>query len=253
MVLNYRLLFVDFLGSYFGWICPVLNVGGKLYHFSQRRIVMLRIRRHSSRMLFAASNIMGYYTNGGSSGCYSTIRSDPITLLLSKGCQLNTLSPQSCSTFVSGRGRGRGGIAVDIGFNGNNLKLKGCLREEDIDAVAFHKGKGKGNGKGNHPRSFAPPHLQLLRVRHFEIGLQESTSTTDDAAAAVIQNQQGASHHGSPLGLTDRPLPNKIVVAVDVDEGNYFSPFSLEKKGLLLVFQDLIYNVLFISLLYFPH
>ncbi|KAB1209674.1 hypothetical protein CJ030_MR6G029217 [Morella rubra] len=189
---------------------------------------MLRIRRHSSRMLFAASNIMGYYTNGGSSGCYSTIRSDPITLLLSKGCQLNTLSPKSCSTFVSGRGRGRGGIAVDIGFNGNNLKLKGCLREDDIDAVAFHKGKGKGNGKGNHPRSFAPPHLQLLRVRHFEIGLQESTSTTDDATAAVIQNQQGASHHGSPLGLTDRPLPNKIVVAVDVDEvlGNFVSALN---------------------------
>ncbi|KAF5481593.1 hypothetical protein F2P56_002233 [Juglans regia] len=193
-------------------------------------MLMLRIRRNSSCM-FAAQHIMGYYTIGSSS---HIIRNDPpLFLVLDKGFQWNALNPHSCTTFINGSGRGRGpggrgGIAIGTGFNGFALNLKGCLRDEDnIDAIAFHKGKGKAKGMG--PRAFAPQNLQLLPVRDLEIGLQDGTASPHNATATANQNQQhGASHHGRPLGFPDRHLPDKIVVAVDVDEvlGNFVSALN---------------------------
>jgi hypothetical protein len=67
----------------------------------------------------------------------------------------------------------------------------------------------------------------LLRLRDFDIGLQDTTASAENATATANQTQQGASHHGSPLGFPDRPLPDKIVVAVDVDEGNFFFGFTI--------------------------
>ncbi|GLT68234.1 hypothetical protein SLA2020_404850 [Shorea laevis] len=190
------------------------------------KLMLRRIRRHwqgigtnppsSGCMLFGAQNLMGYYTPATTSCCIS--RNDPVGLFLSKGLQLHTLS---CTTFVKGRvrggvGGGGGGIAIGIGLNG--LTLKCCLRDDDTEAIAFHK------GKGNPTRGFATPthHLHLLRLRDFDIGLQDGTASADNATATANQTQQGASHHGSPHGFPDRPLPDKIVVAVDVDEGNFF-------------------------------
>ncbi|XP_062149331.1 uncharacterized protein LOC133857955 isoform X2 [Alnus glutinosa] len=166
----------------------------------------------SGCMLFGPQHIMG------SSRCIT--RNDPVGLFLSKGLQLHSLSPHSCTTFVNGRGRG--GIAIGIGLNG--LTLKCCLRDDDIEAIAFHKGKGKGNP----PRAFATPHPHLLRLRDFDIGLQDTTASAENATATANQTQQGASHHGSPLGFPDRPLPDKIVVAVDVDEvlGSFVSALN---------------------------
>jgi hypothetical protein len=179
-------------------------------------LTLRRIGRHcwqgigssSDCMVFCAQHIMG------SSRCIT--RNDPVGFFLSKGLQLHTLSPHSCTTFVNGRGRG--GIAIGIGLNG--LTLKCCLRDDDIEAIAFHK------GKGNPPRAFAAHHLHSLRLRDFDIGLQNGTATADNATATPNQTQQGASHHGFP----DRPLPDKIVVAVDVDEGNFFFSFTISQE-----------------------
>ncbi|KAG2717760.1 hypothetical protein I3760_03G191200 [Carya illinoinensis] len=186
-------------------------------------MLMLRIRRNSIYM-FAAQHFMGYYTISSSS-CH-IIHNDPrLFLVLDKGFQWNALNPHSGTSFINGSGRGRGpggrgGIAIGTGFNGFALNLKGCLRDEDnIDAITFHKGKGKAKGMG--PRAFAPQHLQLLPVRDLEIGLQDGTASPHNATATANQNQQhGASHHGSPLGFPNHHLPDKIVVAVDVDEAD---------------------------------
>ncbi|KAG2717758.1 hypothetical protein I3760_03G191200 [Carya illinoinensis] len=194
-------------------------------------MLMLRIRRNSIYM-FAAQHFMGYYTISSSS-CH-IIHNDPrLFLVLDKGFQWNALNPHSGTSFINGSGRGRGpggrgGIAIGTGFNGFALNLKGCLRDEDnIDAITFHKGKGKAKGMG--PRAFAPQHLQLLPVRDLEIGLQDGTASPHNATATANQNQQhGASHHGSPLGFPNHHLPDKIVVAVDVDEvlGNFVSALN---------------------------
>jgi len=76
------------------------------------------------------------------------------------------------------------------------FNLRGCLR--------------KGH---SHPHSLAPlpQNLQLLRVRDLE---------------ATANQQQG--HRGSPLGFPHHPLPDKIVVAVDVDEvlGSFVSALN---------------------------
>lgn len=62
----------------------------------------------------------------------------------------------------------------------------------------------------NRRGAFAHPYPQQL-LRDFEIGLPDAG--------------HGASHHGKPLGFPLRSLPDKIVVAVDVDEGIFLRPF----------------------------
>ncbi|KAE7998377.1 hypothetical protein FH972_002928 [Carpinus fangiana] len=177
-------------------------------------LMLRRIGRHCWQGIGSSSDCMVFFAQHrmGSSRCIT--RNDPVGFFLSKGLQLHTLSPRSCTTFVNGRGRG--GIAIGIGLNG--LTLKCCLRDDDIEAIAFHK------GKGNPPRAFAAHHLHSLRLRDFDIGLQDGTATADNATATPNQTQQGTSHHGFP----DRPLPDKIGVAVDVDEvlGSFVSALN---------------------------
>lgn len=88
------------------------------------------------------------------------------------------------------------------------FNLRGCLRKAP---------------RHSHPHSLAPPpqNLQLLRVRDLE---------------TTANQQQG--HRGSPLGFPHHPLPDKIVVAVDVDEGIFFF-FSF----LFLFLFLLLYNI----------
>lgn len=69
------------------------------------------------------------------------------------------------------------------------------------------------NGHG----AFAHSYQQQV-LRDFEIGLPD----------AGLPTGHGASHHGKLLGFPLRPLPEKIVVAVDVDEvlGNFVSALN---------------------------
>lgn len=76
------------------------------------------------------------------------------------------------------------------------LSMRGCSDS--------NKRRVDRNGHG----AFAHSYQQQV-LRDFEIGLPD----------AGIPTGHGASHHGKLLGFPLRPLPEKIVVAVDVDEG----------------------------------
>ena len=126
-----------------------------------------------------------------------------------------------------------------------NLKLRCSLRfdadddDDDDNSIdhGFHRGiglgmrKGKGNPKaiiGNPalaaplPLPIPPPPqpLQLLSV--FDL----DTATAPLSQTQIQTPQESSSRRGSPLGFPDRPLPDKVVVAVDVDEGMFFSLFA---------------------------
>ncbi|RVW28649.1 hypothetical protein CK203_081336 [Vitis vinifera] len=85
------------------------------------------------------------------------------------------------------------------------LSMRGCSDS--------NKRRVDRNGHG----AFAHSYQQQV-LRDFEIGLPD----------AGIPTGHGASHHGKLLGFPLRPLPEKIVVAVDVDEvlGNFVSALN---------------------------
>ena len=77
------------------------------------------------------------------------------------------------------------------------LSMRGCS--------ASGKRRVDRNGHG----VFAHSYLQQQVLRDFEIGFPN----------AELPTGQKDSHHGKLLAFPPRPLPEKIVVAVDVDEG----------------------------------
>ncbi|KAM3693870.1 hypothetical protein ACB098_07G015700 [Castanea mollissima] len=125
-----------------------------------------------------------------------------------------------------------------------NLKLRCSLRFDDADDHdhdnsidhGFHKGVGLGirKVKGNPnaiignpalaPLPIPPPPqpLQLLSV--FDL----ATATAPLSQTQIQTPQESSSRRGSPLGFPDRPQPDKVVVAVDVDEvlGNFVSALN---------------------------
>ena len=177
---------------------------------------------HCLLLFFAQQSHMATCSTSSSScSNYSSIfRNDPMNLFLSK--------------------KGLSGCF--------NLKLRCSLRfdaaddddDDDNNRIdhGFHKGiglgmrKGKGNPKaiiGNPvlvaplPLPIPPPPqpLQLLSVFDLE------TATAPLSQTQIQTPQESSSRRGSPLGFPDRPLPDKVVVAVDVDEGMFFSLYSL--------------------------
>lgn len=85
----------------------------------------------------------------------------------------------------------------------------------------------RGSCDSNQPKAgaFAPQ-----RLRHLEF--------KDDLTDARLLNGRGSSERGNPLGFFDNPLPEKFVVAVDVDEGVY------ERGCFLLLCFLLVFNSL---------
>ncbi|KAK4564996.1 hypothetical protein RGQ29_006871 [Quercus rubra] len=183
-----------------------------------------RQRQTHCLLLFFAqqSHMATCSTSSSSCSNYSSIfRNDPMNLFLSK--------------------KGLSGCF--------NLKLRCSLRfdaaddddDDDNNRIdhGFHKGiglgmrKGKGNPKaiiGNPvlvaplPLPIPPPPqpLQLLSVFDLE------TATAPLSQTQIQTPQESSSRRGSPLGFPDRPLPDKVVVAVDVDEvlGNFVSALN---------------------------
>lgn len=125
-----------------------------------------------------------------------TIRSDPF-------CHrtIHTLSHFSSSSSSSPNG----GV-LRLGNRVNGLTLVGCFDSSSAAAAAAadHKTAPK-------------------RVRYLDIGLGEEGCTD-----ARLVNGRGSNYRGSPLGFPHRSLPDKFVVAVDVDEvlGNFVSALN---------------------------
>lgn len=94
----------------------------------------------------------------------------------------------TCNGFRIGDGRGRRGVG--------GLSLKGCFDSSPESSSLFHK-----------PRLGAAN--PLLVLRNVGVGVE------DEKDAKSVNGHQW----GSPLGFPNSTLAEKIVVAVDVDEG----------------------------------
>ncbi|KAH7574489.1 hypothetical protein ACOSQ2_008880 [Xanthoceras sorbifolium] len=125
-----------------------------------------------------------------------TIRSDPF-------CHRRIHSLSSYSSSSSN------GSVLRIRNRVNGLTLRGCFDSNHKSAAAAdHKAAG----------ALAPQ-----RVRYLDIGVAEGGCTD-----ARLVNGRGSNLRGNPLGFTHNPLPEKFVVAVDVDEvlGNFVSALN---------------------------
>ncbi|KAK1288386.1 hypothetical protein QJS10_CPB19g01999 [Acorus calamus] len=96
-----------------------------------------------------------------------------------------------------------GGVYSVNHCSGNDgLSLK-CCASESFDGVL-----GKFDGDSWKPRALASHH-QLIRD-------SESGTGGEEFGQKIVN---GKTRHGSPLRFLDSPMPEKLVVAVDVDEG----------------------------------
>ncbi|TXG61751.1 hypothetical protein EZV62_013114 [Acer yangbiense] len=93
----------------------------------------------------------------------------------------------------------------------NGLTLRGCFDSNHSSAAAAA-------GADNKAGALAPQ-----RVRYLDIGFAGEGCTD-----ARLVNGRGSNQRGNPLGFTHNPLPEKFVVAVDVDEvlGNFVSALN---------------------------
>lgn len=101
-----------------------------------------------------------------------------------------------------------GGSRVNIS---TTLSLKSCLDRHDgiLRRVDGEIGKARA----------VAPYCQLVRDSELVLGEEVSAKSV---------NGCGSSKHGRPLGFLDHPVPDKLVVAVDVDEvlGSFLSALN---------------------------
>ncbi|KAG8376286.1 hypothetical protein BUALT_Bualt09G0047400 [Buddleja alternifolia] len=108
-------------------------------------------------------------------------------------------------------------IGVSNGrFLVNGFRLKACCSENHGNVLRNNNGEfnsDRGNVNGvQKARAYAPSIPQLLRV----------------SEEVVIVNGGAAANRGNLTGVPDQPLPEKVMIAVDVDEvlGNFISALN---------------------------
>lgn len=89
----------------------------------------------------------------------------------------------------------------------NNARLWGCSSSNDSNISCA----GNNNKYMNGFQVFVPPHPLLLHDDDHEASTSSATKPSD--------NNNNPSHRGSSAGFFNQDLHDKIVVAVDVDEG----------------------------------
>ncbi|XWS26518.1 hypothetical protein CRYUN_Cryun26dG0038400 [Craigia yunnanensis] len=166
------------------------------------------LNKQSSSVRFFFNQIFNLNRNGKDRFMALLVRNDPFFR------QLHTLPNDQSRCFpflgkfytVENYNVGGGGFKFNKPAAGLNLTLKSCF--EDSHRTWDQKA-----------RAFAP---QL--TRDFEI---ISHNERQKMAESAIDTR-GACHRGNPLDFPDKPLPEKIAVAVDVDEvlGNFVSALN---------------------------
>ncbi|KAK3213307.1 hypothetical protein Dsin_018013 [Dipteronia sinensis] len=131
-----------------------------------------------------------------------TIRSDPFC------CRRIHSHPSSSSSSSSSSN----GSVLRFRNRVKGLTLRGCFDSNHSSAAAAAAGADHKAG------ALAPQ-----RVRYLDIGFAGEGCTD-----ARLVNGHGSNQRGNPLGFTHNPLPEKFVVAVDVDEvlGNFVSALN---------------------------
>lgn len=97
---------------------------------------------------------------------------------------------------------GNGGNSFRINA-GSEFNLRGCSEEFQRRSDRFQKAHA------------IAPYSELLR---------ESDSRVDEGKKVNVVNGHGGVERGGPLGFPGNSLAEKLVVAVDVDEGIYLHP-----------------------------
>ncbi|KAI3447263.1 hypothetical protein Pfo_003928, partial [Paulownia fortunei] len=112
-------------------------------------------------------------------------------------------------------------------FFNNGFRLKGCCSENYGSGLRnnydFKNDHGNSNGLQK-PRAYGPCVTPLLRVSEEVVRVEDQLKNLYSRDV----NGEGAANRGSCNGVPDQPLPEKIMVAVDVDEvlGNFVSALN---------------------------
>lgn len=118
---------------------------------------------------------------------------------------------------------------------GGNFNLRGCFDSQPHDhpgrRPSLHSNSKTNNSSGLRSNDFEYHKAQLVR------GLElDGISVDADSGQLRPNGLEKAYQRGNPLGFPHHPLPkDKIVVAVDVDEGLYISLNSLLVLAVFLV------------------
>ncbi|OVA08285.1 5'(3')-deoxyribonucleotidase [Macleaya cordata] len=132
--------------------------------------------------------------------------------------ELGAQFPCNIATDVVGSGSSPTSNRINAG---NWLSLKGCSDGSASDGHGLHRRVDDRLRKP--PRALAPlPFPQLLHY-YSDARLEEDRNST-----RPMMNGRETFQRRSPLGFLDRPLPEKLVVAVDVDEvlGSFVSALN---------------------------
>lgn len=116
-----------------------------------------------------------------------------------------------------------GGSRINVGVKGG-LSLKGCADHTASDGHGLHNRRVDDKFlRKQPPCALSPlPYPQLLRNYSDDARrLEEDRDATTKKRSMMMNGHGEMFDRGSPLGSLNRPLPDKLVVAVDVDEGGY--------------------------------
>ncbi|PIN13869.1 hypothetical protein CDL12_13501 [Handroanthus impetiginosus] len=112
-------------------------------------------------------------------------------------------------------------------FITNGFRLKACSSENYSNVLRNNNDLKNDRSSGNgvrKARAYAPCTQQLLRVSEEVVKVEDQQRSLDSRAV----NGGGVANRGNSTWILDHPLPEKIVVAVDVDEvlGNFVSALN---------------------------
>ncbi|XP_008803370.2 uncharacterized protein LOC103716941 isoform X2 [Phoenix dactylifera] len=121
---------------------------------------------------------------------------------------------QLSESYEQGRFRSRAWVDMRISFrkiSSNTLRLRSCMGRHDDVFRRVDDERGKAHA--------VAPYCESLRNSEVVFG---------EEVGAKLVNGNGACIHGNPLGFSDHSLPEKLVVAVDVDEvlGSFLSALN---------------------------
>lgn len=107
----------------------------------------------------------------------------------------------------------------------NGFRIKGCCSENYGNVLRnnndFKNDRGNANGNGNgvqKARAYGPCVPQLLRVSEEVVKVEDQQKSLNSKGV----NGGGAANRGNFTGFLDQPSQEKIMIAVDVDEGIWF-------------------------------
>ncbi|KAK6147531.1 hypothetical protein DH2020_018443 [Rehmannia glutinosa] len=176
------------------------------------------IRKRYSLAISSNSNCISRFRHLG--GCFMAAASS--FMLGQRDFQMSSLRRLSSNASTSS--------AIDLStgrFFTNGFRLKGCC-SENYGNVLWNNNDRKndrGSDNGVHKaKVYSPSIRELLRVSEEVVKVEDQQTSINSR----VVNGGGAANRGNFTGTLDQPFPEKIMVAVDVDEvlGNFVSALN---------------------------